>query len=77
MRKHHWGPCDEGFPIYHQKMLSVALKMKAKMGYQHRWPLFMSLNATLRGANGMECIEGSHSFIMHRTVYQPMKTLHN
>lgn len=59
MRKHHWGPCDEGFPIYHQKMLSVALKMKAKMCHQHRWPLFISLNATLRGANGMECI-GSH-----------------
>jgi len=36
MRKHHWGQSAERFPIYHQKMLSVALKMQAKTGYQHR-----------------------------------------
>lgn len=35
VRKHYWGPSAEGFPVCLQKMLSVALQMKAKMLCKH------------------------------------------
>lgn len=46
-KRSHGGSCTEGFPIYHQMMLLVALKIKTKLFFLHSWPLFDEFECNL------------------------------